>query len=197
MINSKNALRKIPDFNQRFKSKERDLSISCQDFWCWAFSDLLNNTTRGILAEFLIANALRIDQTCRKEWNAYDLITEKGLKIEVKSAAYVQSWEQKKVSEIKFNIATTKGWDAETNTYSPTSQRQSDVYIFALLKHKDKNTVNPLDLDQWLFYVLKTAEINKVCGDKKSIGINSLLKLNPAICHYDELKKQIESLEQE
>lgn len=31
------------------------------DFWRWGFSDVLNNTTRGIFAEYLVATALGIE----------------------------------------------------------------------------------------------------------------------------------------
>ena len=30
---------------------------SLQDFWAWAFSDLVSNTERGKLAEYLVAKA--------------------------------------------------------------------------------------------------------------------------------------------
>ena len=32
---------------------------SLQDFWAWAFSDLVSNTERGKLAEYLVAKAVR------------------------------------------------------------------------------------------------------------------------------------------
>ena len=31
---------------------------SLQDFWAWAFSDLVSNTERGKLAEYLVAKAM-------------------------------------------------------------------------------------------------------------------------------------------
>ena len=33
------------------------------DFWKWAYSDLLDNAQRGILAEYLVANALKFCKT--------------------------------------------------------------------------------------------------------------------------------------
>ncbi len=77
------------------------LGYSLLDFWRWSASDLISNATRGVLAEFLIATALSIPLDCvRDEWGAYDLTTPTGIKIEVKSAAYIQSWEQRKLSTI-------------------------------------------------------------------------------------------------
>ncbi|MDM8523410.1 hypothetical protein QUF80_08570 [Desulfococcaceae bacterium HSG8] len=39
---------------------------------------------------------------------AYDLETHDGIKIEIKSAAYVQSWHQKDYSKITFRIPKTR-----------------------------------------------------------------------------------------
>ena len=40
-----------------------------QEFLAWAYGDLLTNTTRGVLAEYIVATALGIDDTKRVEWN--------------------------------------------------------------------------------------------------------------------------------
>ena len=40
--------------NEPFTLRGSDTSIVLQDFWRWAYSDLLNNTLRGVLAEFLV-----------------------------------------------------------------------------------------------------------------------------------------------
>ena len=41
------------------------------DFWKWAYSDLLDNAQRGILAEYLVANALNLQNTIRTNWDKY------------------------------------------------------------------------------------------------------------------------------
>jgi hypothetical protein len=62
------------------------------DFWRWAMSDLLSNSTRGVLAEYIVGRLLEIDfDQPRLEWDAYDLLYN-GRRIEVKSSAYVQTW---------------------------------------------------------------------------------------------------------
>lgn len=63
-------------------------------FWSWAHSDLMNNAERGRLAEFIVSMALNCNSPSRVEWDAYDLSTEDGIKIEVKSSAYLQTWHQ-------------------------------------------------------------------------------------------------------
>jgi hypothetical protein len=49
------------------------------DFWRWQSSDLLMNTTRGILAEFIVAQALDIDANRpRVNWEPFDLLFQDG-----------------------------------------------------------------------------------------------------------------------
>lgn len=62
-------------------------------FWRWSASDLVSNTMRGVLAEYIVALAMGIDteEGVRREWDAYGLVLGDGTKVEVKSAAYIQS----------------------------------------------------------------------------------------------------------
>ena len=74
------------------------------DFWGWSRSDLLDNTERRVLAEFIVASALGIPTDgVRESWAAWDLATPGGVRVEVKSAAYLQSWAQKELSKISFS----------------------------------------------------------------------------------------------
>ena len=177
--------------NEPFLFKTKNLDFNLTDFWSWSQSDLLNNTLRGVLAEYIVRQDLGIKKSTRTEWDAYDLETENGIKIEIKSAAYLQSWKQSNLSQISFDIAPTKGWNAETNEYSTETKRQSNFYVFCLLHHKDKRTVNPTQLDQWTFYVLPTQVLEKQKKTQKRIGLNSLLKLNPTECRYGKIRTAI------
>jgi hypothetical protein len=137
------------------------------------------------LAEFIVAKALGISTAVRTVWAAYDLLmtVEPGrqLKIEVKSAAYLQGWEQEKYSMIQFDVRKTKALDEATSIYAGTSKRQADVYVFALLKHRDRPTIEPLDLSQWEFYVLPTATLNDEIGEGHSISLKALEKLTATV----------------
>jgi hypothetical protein len=64
-------------------------------------------------------------------------------------------------------IRRTRAWDGQTGCYAESLQRQADVCVFALLKHLDKAPLNPLDLDQWEFYVVATSVIEECCGSGK------------------------------
>lgn len=53
--------------------------------------------------------------------------------------------------------------------------------------------VNPLNLDQWDFFILTTEQLNQEKGMQKMIGIKSLLKMNPIVSSYDELGAAVQN----
>lgn len=161
------------------------------DFWQWAYSDLLGNTERGYLAEYLVALACNIDYKNRISWDAYDLELENGIKIEVKSSGYVQTWKQKDYSKPIYRIPKTLAWDYKENIYDTEKKRQADIYVFALLAHKDKSTINPLDTSQWEFYVINSKVIDTNVGDLKQITLKNIIKLNAIKSNFDKLLEDI------
>jgi hypothetical protein len=161
------------------------------DFWRWSVSDIVSNATRGQFAEFIVGTAIGLDpKNLRVEWDSYDLETKNGIKIEVKSAAYIQSWSQQKFSNISFSIKPTKHWESETSIYRGEPKRHSDLYVFCLLKHKDQETIDPLKMEQWEFYVLPTYRLDNYKRSQTSITLNSLQKLIVPV-KYSELKDSI------
>ena len=175
--------------NELFHSHGQGLEFNLLSFWQWVDSDLVNNSCRGKLAEYLVAQALGIDtNVIRSEWTSFDLQLPSGKNIEVKSAAYIQSWGQNKLSSISFKISKTLAWDPATNQYSKDFMWQADIYIFALLSHEDKISIDPLDVSQWKFYVLPPSVINTSKQSKLSFTLTSLEKLCQA-CTYFELAK--------
>ena len=167
--------------------ESRPVGLTVLDFWRWSTSDLLSNAARGRLAEYLVAIALGKPEGVRAEWDAYDLMTSTGQKVEVKSAAYLQSWYHKKLSAITFGIRPTRSWSAQTNELEKSRLRQADLYVFAVLEHMDKATVDPLNVAQWRFYVLPTAILNTRCPTQKTIGLKRLLSLGPREAKFDQL----------
>lgn len=162
------------------------------DFWGWSGSDLLDNVGRGVLAEFIVATALGVPTDgVRVNWAAWDLTTPGGIRIEVKSAAYLQSWwwAQKRLSAISFSTAKTLAWDADTGEWSTEAERHAQVYVFALLAPTDPATVNPLNLDQWAFYVLPTAVLD--ARSQQSITLKTLQALTKARS-FAELPEAVE-----
>lgn len=164
------------------------------DFWSWAFSDVLTNTTRGMVAEFIVATALGIDiNKPRDGWAIFDL-TYKNHGVEVKSASYHQRWYQQRISTISFNVPKRKGWDANTNKLDPISRRQADIYVLSLLGEKDREKVNPLNLNQWEFWIVDTSFFDNRARSQHSITYNSLLKEIGRPIRYNQLKIAIDSL---
>ena len=105
--------------DEKFRDGNNNLDFNLLSFWQWSSSDIVSNATRGILAEYIVGKALGCikEEDIRDEWGAYDLATQAGVRIEVKSAAYVQSWQQSRLSKIRFNVPKTLGWDKETNKF--------------------------------------------------------------------------------
>lgn len=161
------------------------------DYWQWAHSDIASNAERGKLAEYIVKCAVDASSPCRIEWDAVDIISPEGVKIEVKSSAYLQSWKCSKLSTIQFDVAPKKSWDSETNQYSETIGRNSDVYVFCLFSCQDPSFANPLDLSQWDFYVLSTNVLNERIPKQKTIGLTSLVRLGAEKVSYFELATTI------
>ena len=179
--------------NKRFHFRELPLNFNLVDFWSWNQSDLIENRNRGILAEFIVRQALGLDYPTRLEWDAFDLKTEDNYKIEIKSSAYIQAWSQKKFSSVSFDIKPTKELLSDNN-YSNESSRQADIYIFCLLDHKDQETIDPMKLEQWTFYLVTTETLNKKLPKQKSIGISTIETLTHEKCTFEELKGRFEKI---
>jgi hypothetical protein len=167
--------------------------MTLQAFWCWGVSNVVDNIVRGLLAEYIVASALELTGDVRGPWEAHDLTTRDGLKIEVKCSAYLQSWGHHKLSSIQFGIRPTRYWNHETNEFATVAQRQADLYVFCLLKHQEKPTLNPLDLDQWEFYVVPRTVLDQHCGPQKSITLKRLLKLGIEPVGYPALRVRLEA----
>lgn len=178
--------------NEPLINGDTPLNLSLMDYWRWSNSDLLSNAARGIFAEFLVATALGIPiEKPREEWATYDLITAEGIKVEVKSAAYLQSWNQTRLSEIKFGIGKTKKFDLNGKMINEPPQRWADVYVFCLLAHQDKRTVNPLDVSQWEFYVVETEKLNELCSERQSISLNPLSEICGQVVLYSDVLLEV------
>lgn len=172
---------------ENFYCGTHEQPFSLLNFWRWGVSNLLDNTTRGLLAEYLVAVAVRAKEPIRREWSAWDLTTPTGIRLEVKCAAYLQNWKQNTHSAIRFGIQATLGWDADTGKYDSEVKRRADYYIFCLFTHKDQKSANPLQLEQWTFWILPSNVLNVHCPGQKSIGLSKLLSLGARQCSWDEL----------
>jgi hypothetical protein len=181
--------------SEKFHYERKELETELIEFWQWSTSDLVSNVSRGVLAEFVVAKALDIDtvSNVRDEWAAYDLETPDGIKVEVKSAAYVQSWYQNKLSTISFRTPKTLVWDPDTNTRNSEPSRVANIYVFALLSHKDKKSIDPMNLNQWSFYVLPTTILDERTRSQHSITLPTLERLSGGSVTFYDLKEKVSS----
>lgn len=179
-----------------FTHHGHDTGTTVKDFWAWAFSDLLNNTQRGGMAEFLVYTALQseypnIPAQIRSDWLPFDLTSPSGRRIEVKSAAYLQSWTTDFLSQIQYDIAPKLAWDGKN--YASEAKRNCDLFVFCLYTAltRDKSI---LDLNLWEFYILPTSVLDIKIPKQKTIALSSLLKLEPVKTDYAGLAAMIESI---
>ena len=123
--------------------------------------------------------------------DAYDLLSPDGIRVEVKSSAYIQSWEGEHPSRISFRIAPAKSLDASGN-YSEKSSycRHSDVYVFCIWTAMSREQ-NILDLSLWDFYVISTKTLDRKVPNQKTITFQSLLNLHPEKVDYFGLYEAI------
>ena len=154
-------------------------SATVGDYWQWGSSDIVGNTERGALAEFIVAKAIGYPARTRSDWTAYDLESPSGINVDVKSSAYLQPWHQKKLSSPRFSVRKSLEWLPETNEYVGHNHRHSDVYVFCLLAFRgDNHFLNSLDLSQWEFYVVRTTKIDRRFGDRLGVSLREVQLLS-------------------
>jgi hypothetical protein len=171
------------------------LPFTLQDFWATAFSGLVTNMTRGVLAEYLVCKALGLTDQVMNDYDSYDAVLPDGKRIEVKSSGYIQRWPQKAPSKITFGIGKKLAYDYDAFAFEKDPRRHSDIYVFACHHHMDKGTVDPMDVSQWTFYVVPTVKINEVFPVANSVTLAAIeLKLEPIKTDFSGLCAAIGSV---
>jgi hypothetical protein len=159
-----------------------------RDFWAWSMSDLRANTVRSLLAEFLVARAVGAALKPRVEWDAYDVLTPEGIRLEVKSGAYLQAWTQSRLSRVVFGGLRARTWSAEAG-YSPAGSYNADAYVFAVLMATEHEKYDALDVDQWTFWVLPQHVL--AATGQRSISLSRVEALAGAPVAYGGLADRV------
>lgn len=94
-------------------------------------NDLRVNNVRGYLAEFLVARALGLNEARKVEWDECDLRLD-GIKVEVKSSAYLQTWEQPRLSRISFSGLCGTRYHPRHQFDPAGKQLNAHVYVFCV-----------------------------------------------------------------
>lgn len=165
------------------------------DFWAWAYSDILTNVRRGMFAEFLVGSALGVvDRVPPAGWEDFDLLYG-NKKIEVKSSAYVQSWDQARPSVPSFGIAEQGVWDETVNDWRPERRRASDCYVFCLYSEKeDRSVARVLNTNKWDYYVVPTRQINEALGDQKTVRLSSIESMTTETVKIERLRDRVDAI---
>ena len=169
---------------ERFHASGKPLGVDVASFWKWAYSDF-GNVERGALAEYLVGVALGATDTPRIGWAPYDLLLPSGHKVEVKASGYVQRWPQRRLSTPRFDVAPTPGWNLETGEKDREPGYHADAYVFCLHAHRNRATIDPLDLDQWRFHVLPRAVVER---GAVTYSLRRLAELGIEAVPYGDLK---------
>lgn len=167
-------------------------SASVRDFWAFAMSDLRTNNTRGYLAEFLVQLAVGRKQA-RVEWDPYDVVTDDGIRIEVKAAAYLQAWIQRAPSKITFSGLSSRTWDPLAG-YAKDRTYNADVYAFCVQRALTHEDYNALDVGQWLFYVVPAWRV--AMTGQRSLRLSSVSSLAGGPTSFEDLNDAIHDAHQ-
>ncbi len=161
-------------FNQPLTVDGKPISAEVGDFWKWAYSDLLMNKTRGVLAEFIVAKALGLDLSVRNAWSHHDLVTKNGTSIEVKASGYLQSWEQKELSKPSWSGLKSRNYDDTAFGewgHDKLATPKGSLLVLCLHTAQNPETVNPMEMSQWRFWTMPSTDIKE-----NSIGHSSIKK---------------------
>ena len=162
-------------------------------FWAWAYSALIDNKNRGVLAEFIVARALGIETPAHDPWGTHDLISE-GITIEVKATGYLQAWNQRDLSRPAWTSLRSRRSQATPEggwSIADTSTIKGDLFVLCLFTATDHATANALNLDQWAFWLVPGAEIAS-----DSLGLAVVEKQHRRLT-FTEMRPAFEALERQ
>lgn len=148
------------------------------------------NNTRGYLAEFLVAQALGLRDVRRVEWDEYDLLLDKTIRIEVKSSAYLQAWEQRVLSRIQFSGLRGTRYHPRYGDDPAGRQLNAHVYVFCVHTAKEHERYEQLDVGQWEFYVAGRSQLEPV---GQSVGLPAVISLTQGPTAWADLRDAVVS----
>lgn len=171
----------IANSSDHFTLNNRSLENTLADFWCWSYSDTADPSVRNAIAEYIVASALSV--SCCKRFSpekGYDLISQDGIRLSVRSASYLETADPEHPVNIAFR----------TSPSLLTSSEKSDAYVFCVFKGMNA-TDSPLCLDLWDFYVLNAVVLKRI--EKKTVTLTTLIQLEPLWCDYYGLETAIKT----
>lgn len=175
-----------------FTCSGNPLNLMLLDFWKWSESDLLNSLTRTRLAEFIVATALGAHaEGPRDERSSLALVTPEGVEVRVKSGSFLKSFHQRDLSKVVFIPQVRPPYAHMGSGHHAIDRAQ--VYVFALLDHVERATVDPLDLDQWRFFVPPTSKLETLVTEQQhALSVPTLDELSAGSVAYEDLRAAVQ-----
>lgn len=163
------------------------IDLTEEGFKSWWVQDLMDNTTRGGVGEYLVASVLGAAKS--QEWAPYDLQTAEGIRIEVKTSGLRQSWHEEGSPDSvpSWDISPKLAWNREQNIRGEVRIRSSDLYVFCL--HRGEA---PRNLNEWTFLVLPTQVLNSARPYQKTIRHGPLKELGAVEIGFSGLRQAVE-----
>lgn len=177
---------------EKFLFDQKELDFDLTDFWRFQYSNIYS--LHGEMAEFVIARTLGITEAQNSEyWTLWD-ISYRQARIEVKATAYYHLWnEGGKISRQRtFSIAPANGSYDVAVSGNNELRRQNHLYVFCLINGETKETANPMDLENWEFYVVPTAFLDQHCQNNKTISLGRIRSFGFQKIDYGHLKQEID-----
>ena len=106
----------------------------------------------------------------------------------MKSAAYLQSWQQARPSAITFGRLTGQPW-SDTEGWGAEREVRADVFVFALQTQQDPTSYDALDLTASEFRVLPASAVKQL--GVRSIGLATLRRLAPNAVTWEGLREAV------
>ena len=169
------------------------IGFSVLDFWAFQHSHIWD--VQEEIAEFIVAKALGQDMPYNKNgWTLWDM-NYREKRIEVKETSYYHSWRTDGKVSHQRTFGITKAFSRYKDNTSEF-KRQNDIYVFCLILGETKVASNPLVLENWRFWVIPTATINRLCCDNKTISlgrVKTITGLKDGL-GYGELREAVDKI---
>lgn len=159
-----------------FTYDNKALPYTLKDFWSFQYSNLISSKIRDDISKFIVAKALKITDRKFQYFDGHDLTSKEGIPIDVRSASYITSQEEEDTKEISFNIGKS---------------RKGFIYVFCVLSHRTKEDLNPLNINQWEFYITTKSNLEKILDGDEEITLKKLILNNAIESEYENLYKDI------
>lgn len=176
MTTTEVAVGECLDGSETFRSGGARLDLTLLDFWRWSEADLLATSTRARLAEFIVARLLGVDTESPRSDRSPDLLTAGGIAVRVKSASCVTCESRRDLSKIHFTPLPWRAPRRDAACAPPLPHARA--YVFGLLGREERSDANPLDLDQWRFFVPPTARLEARMRSQRTLSLAALEALS-------------------